>query len=449
MLTRIPLWAQLSVAMFVVIILLLILNFMANTQFIERASLDFYAAEEQRILSDISAAAVLEERGTSTLLRDFSDARFNAPNSGFYWTIWRDGSASVSSKSLLGRALPALPASSEGIMVEVSTPLGRVLQTQKSYPALGRIPAKRVAVAISVDSLEKLAGDINATRRQVNFPFAIFLIVTLATVLWVLSRPLRRFSLEITHVQSGVKEKINGSYPRDVQSLAKKFDDILQNQRHTFDQSLLVLASFNHNLRSSLAKILYQLEGPSEDAEGLKSKEILKQIISIERQIVTYTNSLRSRRFQYLLLKPLVMEVEKELETVFDAAQRVHRHRGLDWYLGVGPTVHIQSDPDSFREIVFHLLDNAGKWADQKVSCKWDFKSGEVSVIVEDDGPGLTHASKAVADPQGMGIGLQIADELAAILGGTIRNGRSRFGGALFCLNIPIPSSEISAPKTP
>ena len=426
------------------ITLLRVISFFVIADFVESAVLDITATEHQYKLSGISTHLALDANGAPTFDKGFADPRFDNPRAGFYWTVWLPGGDRISSKSLEGRSLPFLPAEKDGISIAVETPIGPVLQTQKSFPARKDLPVHHIAIATSASQIAAKTDKINKSRGVINIYILLGLLGLVGWILWKTSVPLRQIAKEINDIARGVRETLSDNYPSDVQGLADKFNDILQNQRDAFAQSTLVLASFNHNIRSGLAKILYQVEGFGHDPDASKSKEISIQIMAIQRQIVTHTNSLRSPDLQYLMLKPPVMDVEQELESVFDAVQRVHRHRELDWYLGVGPRVAIRCDSRSFCNIIFNLLDNAGNWALSRVSCTWALTDGLLTIVIEDDGPGLAASAKTEPAEQGMGIGLQIAHELSAMLGGRVDRANSRLGGAQFCVSIPIPPTDVN-----
>ncbi|MES3025091.1 MAG: ATP-binding protein [Pseudomonadota bacterium] len=102
---------------------------------------------------------------------------------------------------------------------------------------------------------------------------------------------------------------------------------------------------------------------------------------------------------------------------------------------------------------VDNLLRNAGKYAQQAVALSATRAPGApdvVTIMVEDDGPGIPEAERArVFEPfyrldrsrdrasGGFGLGLSIASKAVLLHGGTLRVGQSRLGGACFVITLP------------
>jgi signal transduction histidine kinase len=131
---------------------------------------------------------------------------------------------------------------------------------------------------------------------------------------------------------------------------------------------------------------------------------------------------------------------------------REHAHqKGLHWQLDISadlPTLNI--DPDRVAQILGNLLSNAVKYTQQgTISVSAAPKNGGVAITVSDTGIGITPTEqKRIFDPfyrsnrdkrfpQGMGLGLNIARDLAVAHGGRL-SVKSRPGaGSRFTLWLP------------
>ena len=97
--------------------------------------------------------------------------------------------------------------------------------------------------------------------------------------------------------------------------------------------------------------------------------------------------------------------------------------------------------------MVGNLLDNACKWAEGEVTLTVSSsKPGRFSVMICDDGPGLTDEQKKRVmergerldeSKPGSGLGLGIVKEIAALYGGHLILGRAREGGLSAELDLP------------
>jgi signal transduction histidine kinase len=105
--------------------------------------------------------------------------------------------------------------------------------------------------------------------------------------------------------------------------------------------------------------------------------------------------------------------------------------------------------PDSLRQIVINLLDNATKYAgDGPVTVRARLVDGRARLEVEDMGPGIAAADRArVWEPYvrlqrspavaGSGIGLAVVRELTAAHGGACWVEEGTAGGARFVVELP------------
>ncbi len=93
-----------------------------------------------------------------------------------------------------------------------------------------------------------------------------------------------------------------------------------------------------------------------------------------------------------------------------------------------------------------NLLDNACKWARQRIELKAALDQGRLVITLDDDGPGIAAARREAmisrgvrADEQvaGSGLGLAIVDDLARLYGGRVELADSPFGGLRAILTLP------------
>jgi signal transduction histidine kinase len=111
-------------------------------------------------------------------------------------------------------------------------------------------------------------------------------------------------------------------------------------------------------------------------------------------------------------------------------------------------------ESQDLQEMVGNLLDNACKWARQQVRVSVGVVSGDLAIVIDDDGPGLSVAQRqhvfgrgVRADERrpGSGLGLAIARENAQGYGGDVGLADSPLGGLrarlLLPLREPVPAA--------
>ena len=117
------------------------------------------------------------------------------------------------------------------------------------------------------------------------------------------------------------------------------------------------------------------------------------------------------------------------------------------------PGLKFRGEAQDLTDLIGNLLDNAGKWARERVSIRAARAAvGEqdpapfLVAEIDDDGPGLDKNARAAAVERGKrldesrpgsGLGLSIVVELASIYGGSLELDESPLGGLRAILRLP------------
>jgi len=143
-----------------------------------------------------------------------------------------------------------------------------------------------------------------------------------------------------------------------------------------------------------------------------------------------------------------ITDVGGVLQALKRTVDRLYEERGLDVEVASIPGLKFQGEKQDFEEMVGNLLDNACKWARSRVRAEARPGKGAArfTVIVDDDGPGLTEAelAKGVRRGQrldetkpGSGLGLSIVADLAHLYKGRFELEPSPEGGLRARLELP------------
>ncbi|HEY5701572.1 MAG TPA: ATP-binding protein, partial [Gammaproteobacteria bacterium] len=127
-------------------------------------------------------------------------------------------------------------------------------------------------------------------------------------------------------------------------------------------------------------------------------------------------------------------------ERVRDSLLKVYANKTLEFDIELTPDLTFRGDEGDLTELLGNLLDNACKWSSRQVRLSGTQDEQSLTLVVEDDGPGLSAGSLAELRARGargdstvpgQGIGLAIVDELVSgVYGGSLDVDRSPFGGA-------------------
>lgn len=170
-------------------------------------------------------------------------------------------------------------------------------------------------------------------------------------------------------------------------------------------------------------------------AEGARIEAIVQQFLSFARP--------RPPRLERMDVGSVVAEVARTEEPAFAAA-------GVTLRLKSEP-VDAELDAEYLRQILHNLVRNAreafaGRTDDSggSVALTVRRRRGDVEIRVEDDGPGIPAALRDrvfdlyfTTKPSGTGLGLALAAQAAASMGGTLRLDHERAQGTAFVLSFP------------
>ena len=125
---------------------------------------------------------------------------------------------------------------------------------------------------------------------------------------------------------------------------------------------------------------------------------------------------------------------------------RLYADRGIAIRVDVDSSHAVRVQREDLDEMLGNLLDNACKWAASRVAISSSTSGGDITVTVDDDGPGIPPAMRHVVLQRGMradeaspgsGLGLAIVQELAELYGGAISLDGSPSGGLQAQLRLP------------
>lgn len=455
-LRRFPLWLRLTIAITVAVIGIRTISHIAVSYAVEDRIERSFVHEQWVHVSELRRITQVDQDGTLRLRGLFSDPRYDAPNSGFYWQVSGDNGSTLKSASLANRNLPALRQSpGQAVRTQASGPTGPTLLVQQSLPGKGNGPSLTITVATDMSEIAREVAAINDVRTLLNTFAAVLAIPLVMLALFIAVGPLIRLRESIGRLERGEIRRIEDSFPVDVQPAVDQLNRALGHLEDLAEHCRFQAASVAHNVRGVLTSLLADLDDLAGRLEGdLAIQSIRDRCELIQRFLESHI--LRADRSTASLLNPEAVAIEPTLDRLFAALQRLHQLRQLDWKLAIGPHCAARCSPRDFGEIIFNLLDNAGRWAMNEVSCKWRIEDNQVVVLVEDDGPGFQPGSfpdiRKAPDRQknGLGLGLEISRELCRLYGGEITLGQSaRLGGAEVRVRLPLASLPTSEEQNP
>ena len=255
-----------------------------------------------------------------------------------------------------------------------------------------------------------------------------------AIVAVYVSRRLTRPVLDLSHAADDVAR---GRYDVDlahvggadeIGHLAERFREMASRLSEAEQQERNFLMSVSHELRTPLTAIRGHVdalrEGLADDPE-LRAASL--DVIAAEG-----------------------VRLERLCDQAYTAFAEEARRRGIDYRRTIDGAPTIVTDGDRVLQIISNLLANAFRWTPNggKVELELAAENGQVSVAVDDSGPGISSTERErifrpfwSQDNTGTGLGLAIARELALALGGRIDLDSEPGKGSRFELVLPAKKS--------
>ena len=428
---------------------LMLLAFIAAVGFaVQRAHTDSVrAAHFSRLQGTVYlllARAEVEDDGELVMPPALGDPRLAVPQSGLY--------ASISNTN---RGQEWRSASSVGIDPPFQREGVSVGQWRNASVAAGgkRFHAVSFAVNWAAGSREaplvlSVLEDSAAFEREI----AIFartmwiwlggaaLLLLLAQTLllgWGLA-PLRRVAVEVRRIERGEQARIEGRYPDEIVALTENLNTLIEQERVRQTRYKEALSFLAHSLKTPLAVLRNALAQPAALPSAVEQQ--VKRMDDIVQHQLGRAAAGGATRFSVPVL------VAPVLERTAGALGKVYAERGLAVTVQCPPDLAWRIDEGDLFELAGNVMDNAAKWARQRVSASASLEDGRLLLVVEDDGPGFSDTQSILRmhvrlDERvpGHGVGLAVVNDIVASHHGELKLTRAQLGGARVEIALPPP----------
>ena len=352
---------------------------------------------------------------------------FMRPFSGHYFQI-QQGDQTIRSRSLWDAVLPA---KQPGIERGVQGPTGqKLLMFSRSFVLHGR----QLLLTVAEDTSSLDATSSYFQKRLLALSLAALLLL-LAIQVWVIRRglrPLAGLRQELRQLERGEVERLEQPVPAEIRPLVEEVNRLLAVLQQRLTRSRHAMGNLSHALKTPLTMIFQQLEKRPNDPD---SANLLEQARRIEAQVNRELSRARmagqSPGGSWLQAAQDIRDLAATLDAMYQQRVQVE--------LCMEQMAALPVDREDMMELIGNLLDNACKWASDKVLFSMQQSPG-LKIIVEDDGPGMSSEEQALVlgrgvrldeAKQGHGLGLAIAREIVEAYDGHMELGHSEALGGL------------------
>ena len=428
----------------------------------------FVLALETR-LDRVTAELETNEDGTPRIDPDqLKDPLWQQPYSGLYWQVDRMQSAEapvdqaaghiqagvLRSRSLWDATLALSPdalADGRTHRHEIPGPNHQTLMALERAVRTDEPDGNqwRLIVAADMSSVNQaVAGFSGLLALSLGVLFVLLMLASILQIHVGLA-PLRRLRTALRQIRHGKAHQLPGRYPQEVQPLVDDFNQVLNRNTEIVSRSRSQAGNLAHAIKTPLAVLQQagELARQNPDTQAL-AQLLLEQVEIAGRQINWHLARSRAAAAgvpgHATALAPVLASLARTMKMVY-------AERGIEIEWEPPPSTAVfAGEVQDLQEMLGNLLDNACKWARSRIVIETTCQAAELTIVIEDDGPGISpevvnsallRGVRLDESTPGSGLGLSIVTELATLYRGRLEFSSSpRLGGLQVRLVLPAVS---------
>ncbi|MBU4435412.1 MAG: sensor histidine kinase [Alphaproteobacteria bacterium] len=388
-----------------------------------------------------------------------TDIRATRTYSGRYWTISRrepSGALKVvaRSRSLFDSDLMVASAQVDRLDVAPGKTVFFDMRGPQDKPLraaaiLARLPGyPDPVVFIAAEDRSPIDADADRFGRITALALLILgggLILAVVVQVRVGLAPLFQLRREVASVRRGKAERLVRVYPEELEPLAVELNALLAHNQEVVERQRTHVGNLAHALKTPLSVMLTE----ASQQPGTLAEVVTRQADTMREQVDHHLRRARAAARSQTSgertpVEPILDELAVTLERIF---QDKSEGRGIEIDWRCPEDLCFLGERQDLMELAGNVMENAGKWCKGKIRVvAAPTEAGRLSLVVEDDGPGLPpdrwgdalkRGQRMDEHTPGSGLGLSIVDELARAYGGSVTLGESTLGGLRVSLDLP------------
>jgi signal transduction histidine kinase len=370
----------------------------------------------ETLAGELAAGLAVAADGTLEIVRAPEEPAFERGRSGWYWLARQGDKVIGLSRSFGGRDATAL------LGGEPVGPFDEPLVV-RSRPLAA---APQVIVTIGGPA-QSIAGEVRSIRLAVGWISAalgLALIIGTTLLIRYALRPLRGLTEAIEDVRAGRRDAVPATGIANLDPVAEAVNRLRGTLTRMAERSRQDAENLAHAIKTPLSVVRLRTDpgGPAEDAEAAAAAA------RIERQVDSHLR--RTLGGSAGGFQRNAVAIDATIEDAILVASRAHGAGRIAVERSGMRGLAVDARREQLDEVIGVIVDNAFRHARGKVEIATARRGEKVEVTIADDGPGIPDAELALLPERGRrldetadghGLGLAIAHDIVADLGGTIR----------------------------
>lgn len=420
---------------------------------IEQREVDALIRDGKRIVGGLRLDA------TSRPIADTlpGDRRYEEAGSGLYWQL-TTSKGGAHSDSLWDQSLPLAPntAREEWSVRHAPGPFGKSLLIVER-PVRPDRRAEPVLVQLATDD-----APLHAARREFNRETAmslgliwLFLLMAAYVQVTLGLRPLAAVRREIEKLRRNPAARLTDTHPREIAPLTDAINALADAREADLGRARKRAGDLAHSLKTPLAALSAQSQRAREAGAGAAADGLDQAIVAMRATLETELARTRAAAVREAG-QSQAADIETLIENIIAVVERTERGERLVFEVHVQDDLQVPVATEDLTELLGALIENAARYARQRVRAQGSMQDGAAVLRIEDDGPGLgREASEAVLvrggkldeAGTGHGLGLAIVNDLMQVTGGSITLARAELGGLEARLTWPVGRPAASSER--
>jgi len=384
-----------------------------NVQFLAE---EYIASRLEHDAETLLSSVSFDKNGKLTVDSRRVGLVYTPPFSGHYYVINTD-TQSVTSRSLWDQKL---------IHETVSTGQQKhSLQQGPDKQSLLLMSAgyKKQGYQLTITVAEDL-NPINENIDQFKYWFAAMavsmLLILVILQIFILRKsltPLIKIQNELQLLEQGQLDKLSTDAPSELHPLINEVNHLLEIMQQRLLRSRNALSDLAHAIKKPLT-VIKQITDKNDIPDTVKTT-LIKQADDIY-QITDHI--LKRARLAGHGHSGTLFSFTDDLPALIKTLDMMHASKTLQLNTHILDNIVCPVDREDMMELLGNLLDNAYKWAAQKIMLRVNIDS-DLHILIEDDGPGADHEKISELSKRGVrldekirghGFGLAIAADIIA-----------------------------------